>query len=152
MFAKKYISVVYDAESQKLLKEWALENGFDLTKSYSGNDQAVEDFEFHTTIIYSKNKKYLTNQTLVRSSSEVIITGIKMLGENYDITVLSLSVSGAINQARLFYEGIGLEDYWPDFKPHISISYSKVLPDMTDIKLPTFTPKFDKIVIEDLED
>jgi hypothetical protein len=149
---RKYISVVYDTESQKLLRKWALENGFDLTKSYSGNNQVIEDFEFHTTIIYSKNEKYITNQALIRSPTEVIITGIKMLGENYDIPVLSLSASGAINQARLFYEGIGLEDFWPSFNPHISISYSKELPDINKVKLPTFVPKFDKITIEDLED
>jgi hypothetical protein len=149
---RKYVSVVYDDASQLLLRNWALENGFDLTTSYSGNIRPIEDFKFHTTIVYSKNEKYLTNQTLTRSTTGVIITGVKMLGENYDIPVLSLSAAGAIKQAKLFYEEIGLVDYWPTFNPHISISYAKVLPDMSKIKLPTFTPKFDKIVIEDLED
>jgi hypothetical protein len=149
---RKYVSVVYDDSSQLLLRNWALENGFDLTTSYSGNIQPMEDFKFHTTIVYSKNEKYLTNQTLTRSPTKVIVTGIKMLGENYDAHVLSLCAIGPINQARLFYEEIGLVDYWPTFNPHISISYSKVLPDMSKVKLPTFTPTFDKIKIEDLED
>jgi 2'-5' RNA ligase len=149
---RKYVAVEYDDESQKKLREWALDNGFDLTAKFNGEKQEPEDFDFHTTIFYTTNEVPLRNRVMPQSSSEVIITGIKFLGEDEDIPVLSVSLSGAIKDIREHFERLGLEDKWPSYQPHISLSYAKKRVDTDKIVLPNFRPKFDRIVIKDIEE
>lgn len=149
---RKYVAVTYDKESQNKLREWAIENGFDLTKSYSGKDQDPKDFEFHTTIFYTTNEVNLKNKTSKQKPTEVTVQGIKFLGENEDIPVLKLELSGNLKELREHYEVLGLEDQWPSYQPHISLSYAKEKRDVNKIKLPTFTPKYDTIAISDIED
>jgi 2'-5' RNA ligase len=149
---RKYVAVQYDEESQKKLREWAEQNGFDLSVKYNGDEQDPKDFDFHTTIFYSSNEVDLRNREIKQSPTEVIITGMKFLGENEDIPVLTVSVSGGIKDLRQHYEDLGLEDEWPTYQPHISVSYAKKAIDIKKIKLPTFRPKYNKIVIEDVED
>ena len=46
-----------------------------------------------------------------------------------------------------------MQDAWPDYKPHISLSYSREnLPDIEHIPLPDFPLVFDKIKIADGSD
>ncbi len=148
----KYISVVYDQESQKKLREWAEDNGFDLSVSYSGESQDPKDFDFHTTIFYSTNKVNLRNQNIKKAPVEVTITGIKFLGENEDIPVLTISNSDAIKKLREYYEDLGLEDKWPSYQPHITLSYAKQKIDIEDLDLPKFKPKYNRIIVTNLED
>jgi hypothetical protein len=149
---RKYVAVVYDDDSQKKLREWATDNGFDLTVKYNGDEQDPKDFNFHTTIFHSVNEVNLRNSQNKEKPTEVIISGIKFLGENKDIPVLSLSLSGGLKDIREHFERLGLEDEWPTYKPHISLSYAKKQIDVSNIKLPDFRPKFDKIKIEDIEE
>ena len=149
---RKYISVTYDDVSQKMLRDWAIDNGFNLSVKYSGVEQNPEDFKFHTTIFHSINEVNIRNQTIKQPPTEVIITGIKMLGEDKNIPVLTVSVSGGIKYIRKHYEDLGLEDEWPNYLPHISLSYAKEQKDISKIKVPSFRPKFDKLVIENIED
>jgi hypothetical protein len=149
---RKNVAIEYDAESQKNLREWAEQNGFDLSVKYNGEKQDPKDFDFHTTIFYSTNEVPLRNRTIRQTPTEVIITGIKFLGENEDIPVLTISVSGGINYLRQHYEKLGLEDKWPTYQPHISVSYAKKPIDIKKIKLPTFRPRYDKIKIKDIEE
>lgn len=148
---RKYISVQYDEESQKKLREWAKQNGFDLSAKYDGSKQDPKDFDFHTTIFYSANEVNLINKKIKHEPTEVSIIGIKFLGENKDIPVLTVSVSGGIKDLRQHYENLGLEDQWPDFIPHISVSYAKKPVDIEKIELPTFKPKYDKVIITDVK-
>jgi 2'-5' RNA ligase len=152
MAKRKYVSVQYDDESQKKLREWAEQNGFDLSVKYNGEEQDPKDFDFHTTIFYSTNEVPLRNRTIRQTPTEVIITGIKFLGENEDIPVLTVSVSGGIKDLRQHYEDLGLEDQWPTYQPHISVSYAKKPMDIKKLKLPTFRPKYNKIMIKDIEE
>lgn len=149
---RKYVAVQYDDESQKKLRDWAEENGFDLSINYNGEEQGPEDFDFHTTIFFSTNEVELRNREIKQTPTEVIITGMKFLGENEDIPVLTISVSGGIKYLRQHYEDLGLEDQWPTYQPHISVSYAKQQIDVKKIKLPDFRPKYDKIVIKDIEE
>lgn len=148
---RKYVAVIYDDESQQMLRQWCEENGFDLTVSYSGNDQKPEHFDFHTTVFYSTNEVNLENGQMTETPTEVFITGIKFLGENEDIPVFTISSSG-LNDIREHYENLGLEDAWDKYIPHISLSYAKNVVVPNKIKLPEFRPKFDKIVVRDIED
>ena len=152
MARRKYIAVKYDDESQKKLRDWATSNGFDLSVKYNGEEQSPEDFDFHTTIFYTTNEVNLRNQVTPKKPTEVTITGIKFLGENKDIPVLTVSASGGINELRQYYEDLGLEDQWPSYQPHISLSYAKKQVDVSGVKLPDFKPTYDRVEIKDIED
>lgn len=152
MSKRKYVAVTYDDESQKKLREWATDNGFDLTKSYDDTEQKPEDFEFHTTIFFTTNEVNLKNKSIKQKPVEVTIQGIKFLGENEDIPVLKLELTGKLKELREQYEDLGLEDQWPSYQPHISLSYAKEKRDISKIKMPTFKPKYDTIVIRDIKD
>lgn len=152
MTKRKYVAVIYDDESQKKLREWAEANGFDLSVNYNDEEQDPKDFDFHTTIFFTTNEVNLRNKETKESPTEVIITGIKFLGENKDIPVLGVEYSGGLKDIREHYERLGLEDQWPTYQPHISLSYAKKQMDTSKIKLPDFRPKFNKIVIRDIEE
>lgn len=62
MKKRKYVAVIYNDESQKLLRDWCNDNGFDLSYTYSGNRQEDEEFDFHTTVFYTSNEVYLRNE------------------------------------------------------------------------------------------
>ena len=152
MAKRKYVAVQYDKESQDKLRDWASKNGFDLSVKYNGDEQDPKEFDFHTTIFYSTNEINLKNKEQKVKPTEVTITGIKFLGEDKNIPVLSVAVSDGIKDLRQQFEGLGLEDQWPSYQPHISLSYAKKQIDTSEIKLPDFKPKYDKLTIEDIED
>lgn len=152
--SRKYIAIIYDDETQKKLRKWCQDNGFDLTKSYSGNDQKAEDFQFHTTVIYSTNKSLLENNPHASiEKTPVYPKDFKLLDENHDIPVLRLNYSEEIRNLRSYYEGLGLKDAWPDYKPHISLSYVRDPNyDLKKLRLPTFTMTFEALKIEDIKE
>jgi hypothetical protein len=150
--SRKYVAVIYDDESQRKMREWCQANGFDLTKKYNGEDQSPEDFDFHTTVFYSVNEVIMRNETVRLDPTEVTINGIKLLGENKDIPVLTIEPSGGIMNLRNYYEGLGLKDQWPDYIPHISLSYVRKDYDLTGLKLPDFTMTFGEVKIEDISE
>ena len=152
MSKRKYVAVIYDDESQKKLREWAETNGFDLSINYNDEKQDPKDFDFHTTIFYTTNEVRLKNESARFDPTEVDITGIKFLGENKDIPVLTILPAGDIINLRKYYASLGLEDQWQNYQPHISLSYAKKQMDTSKIKLPDFRPKFNKIVIRDIEE
>jgi hypothetical protein len=150
---KKYIAVQYDGPTQRKLRAWAKENGFDLTVNYNGDAQSEEDFDFHTTIFYSETKHDMSNNviTLVPSGDAKVVD-IMMLGVYNNIPVLKIE-SSAIRSIRKYFEDeFEMKDKWPEYKPHISLSYSKKLPDMSKVKLPTFPLKFNRIEINDAKE
>jgi 2'-5' RNA ligase len=148
--SRKYVAVVYDDETQQKLRKWCEENGFDLTKSYSGNDQAADDFEFHTTIFYSENESNIEN-SFTPTSGEVEATGFKLLGEDNDIPVLQVS-GGDLAVLRRTFEHMGLKDKWPTYVPHVSLSYVKKDYDLSGMKVPDFRMNFGELKIEDIDE
>lgn len=149
---RKYVQVIYDDASQKKLRDWAVLNGFNLSVNYSGEKQSSENFVFHTTVFYTENEVNLRNKEIKETPTEVIISGIKLLGENKNVPVLTLEYSGGLKDIREHFERLGLKDEWPSYLPHISLSYAKENVDIKKITLPNFRPMFDKIVIEDIKD
>ena len=152
MAKRKYVAIQYDKESQDKLRDWATKNGFDLSVKYNGDKQDPKEFDFHTTIFYSTNEVNLKNKEQKVKPTEVTITGIKFLGEDKDVPVLSVAVSDGIKDLRQQFEDLGLEDQWPSYQPHISLSYAKKQIDTSKMKLPDFKSKYDKLTIEDIED
>lgn len=152
MAKRKYVAVKYDNESQRKLRDWAKSNGFDLTKNYDGADQDEKDFDFHTTVFYSTNEVNLKNKIIKLQPTEVTISKIKFLGEDKDVPVLAIEVTDGIKELREYFEELGLEDKWPSYQPHISLSYAREKRDVSDIELPDFKPKYDRLVIEDIKE
>jgi 2'-5' RNA ligase len=149
---RKCVSVQYDKESQNKLREWAVKNGFNLSLNYDGVEQDPKEFDFHTTVFYSTNEINLRNKSVKIPAAEVTITKIKFLGENEDIPVLAIEPTEGIKELREYFESLGLEDKWPSYQPHISLSYAKEQKDTSEIKLPDFKPKYDTLIIEDIKE
>ena len=149
--SRKYVAVIYDEDSQQKLRDWCKTNGFDLTKNYGGSDQNAEDFEFHTTISYSVNEVAMKNEMLPLTSGEAFPVNFKLLGDDKDVPVLVVS-SPELNNIRGEFERRGLKDKWPDYIPHISLSYVRKEYDLNGIKLPDFRMKFGRLKIEDINE
>ena len=148
---KKYISVAYDGDTQSKLREWCKKNGFDLTNSYGGKDIPEKDFDFHTTIFYSNNPSNLVNQEIYTGKLVSYITGFKLLGLEKDVPVLTVD-SPDLRSIRRYYRSLGLTDNWPDWIPHVSLSYVKKEYDLSDVPLPDFDLYFEKLVVDDVAD
>lgn len=152
MAKRKYVAVQYDKESQDKLRDWATKNGFNLSVNYSGEEQDPKKFDFHTTVFYSTNEVNLKNKITKLPPTEVTISKIKFLGEDKDVPVLAIEVTDGIKELRKQFENLGLEDKWPSYQPHISLSYAKEKIDTSKLKLPDFKPKYDKLIIEDIKE
>jgi len=149
--SRKYVAITYDDKTQEKLRDWCAENRFDLSKSYNGEDQDPSDFEFHTTVFYSENEINMENQVLPLTHGEAFPVKFKLIGENKDIPVLLVS-SSDLNDIRDEYERRGLQDKWPDFLPHVSLSYVRKDYDLKGLKLPEFRMKFGELKIEDIDE
>ena len=148
---KKYIAVQYDPNTQDRLREWCNDNGFDLAVGYGGEPQDPKQFDFHTTIFYTSNEiDYLGEEPGYELPEVYKATPIKieMLGEDKNIPVLLIKYDSMIKELREKYEDLGLEDKWPDYKPHISLSYAKTDIDTSNMKLPTFDLNYDYVKVE----
>jgi hypothetical protein len=75
----------------------------------------------------------------------------KLLGDEKDIPVLVVS-SPDIKNIREEMVSNGLMDKWPDYIPHISLSYVRKDYDLTEIKLPDFMMNFGHLKIEDINE
>lgn len=151
---RKYISIVYDSETQEKLKKYCEENGFDLKVDHNGDEQSPDDFEFHTTIFYSTTEHVLENtENYFQEEKSVTPKKFEMLGIENNIPVIIVS-SDDIKSLREYYEKeYGMDDEWDEWNPHISLIYSKEnLPDIETIKLPDFSLKFKKLKIDDIKD
>ena len=145
----KYVSVIYNQDTQTKLRNWAKENGFDLSVDFDGKPQKPENFEFHTTIFYTTSKHDLKNQIVTIPPNIAVPSSIIMIGVDSDIPVLKVKSNAILNIRNQYKKTYGMKDAWPEYLPHISVSYSKTIPDLTKAKLPTFDLVFDKLRVED---
>lgn len=151
---RKYISIVYDEETQENLRNYCENNGFDLTVDHDGDEQSPEDFEFHTTVFCSTTEHVIENtEKYFQEEKSVNPEKFEMLGKENDIPVIKVS-GDDLKSLREYYEKeYGMDDEWDEWKPHISLSYSKKnLPDIENINLPDFSLTFKKLKIDDIDD
>ena len=148
---EKYICVVYDNNTQRLLNDWCEANGITHDKSYSGKNR-YGPFKFHTTIFYSSTKHDLQNRD-IPTTGTVTVKGLELMGEENDILTLKVD-SPDIQKIRSQYEGIGMKDTWPEYKPHVSLSYDRIKnpKKLQSLIKPMFDLKFDTIQISDIDD
>lgn len=148
---RKCIMIICDEPSHIKLRKWCADNGFDLTVNYDGEKQPIEDFDFHTTIVYSDTAVNMKNYKGPIESETAKIVGIKFLGEKLDVPVLSIKSDG-IMAIKKKYTDLGLVDKWPVFQPHISLSYAKEVRDIKDIVLPDFDVTYNTMKIKNVDD
>lgn len=150
---RKYVAVQYDHNTQEKLRQWAIDNNFDLTKGYGEQEQDPKDFDFHTTIFYTSNEmEDLPEEPGYKLIESYSVTPMKfdLLGVEKDIPVIKLVPDGMIMDLRKTYEKVGMKDQWPEYLPHISLSYVRKPYDFSNISLPSFPMTFNKVKIEDI--
>lgn len=147
---RKYVSITYTPETQEKLRSYCDNNGFDLTVDFYGNEQLSTDFKFHTTIFYTTSKHSIENTTYTLEEPKTVEpVSFELLGAEKDIPVIKV-MSDDIIELREFYKSeYGMEDEWPDWKPHISLTYTRTTEFPENIQLPDFSLMYDKISIED---
>lgn len=122
-----YIALNCDEQSSNFLRSWALNNGFDLTKSWSGRDIQPADFRFHTTLMYSQNTSKIPLKTGQRPIHGITMTvkDIALFGPNKNIPVLKMEPTYEVLRLRKYIEDyFGLVDSWPEYSPHLTVSYN----------------------------
>lgn len=148
---RKYVNIQYTKETQDNLRKWAMDQGFDLTANYDGTTQKAESFDFHSTIFYTTSRHAMTGGVTEITPKIAKPIGFKMLGRESDVPVIKLAQDNII-KIRQHYEEMGMKDEWPEYQPHISLSYGKSFPDVKTVDLPTFDLVFDRIFMTDVVD
>jgi len=149
--ARKFVGLFFTPESQNELRDWAVENGFDLTKSYSGLDQSVDDFDFHTTIFFTTSEHDTPTGILEIEPFELKFNKFELLGKDRNIPVLKIDTDNVpLMRLRKRFEELGYKDEWPEYKPHISLSYNyNGTPNLSRLELPNMRVIANSIRISD---
>lgn len=121
---RKYVAIVYDDASQKRLREWAIDSGFNLSVDFDGTPQDPKEFDFHTTVFYTTSTHDIPNQSYKFTVDDLEFVGFELLGPDKNIPVIRVK-SSKLSKLRKSLEEDGFEDQWPEYKPHISLSYDK---------------------------
>ena len=154
---RRYIAVVYDDETQDRLRSWAEDNGFDLSFKFDGSKQSPDQFDFHTTVFYSETTHpeldygfYDLDEYIGEHSGEARVVGFELLGQDNDIPVFKIE-SEQISKLRRYFEvNHHMEDKWPSFKPHVSVSYRRS-PEYKVDNLPDFPLTFQGFKIDEVK-
>lgn len=109
-------------ETQDKLREWAKSAGFDLSWSFSGWPQSSYDFDFHVTLVASANAVKIPDAVRYIDQLELKPEGYAVLGKN--VPVIQLAADPKLVAMREFFiSAYGVKPTFPDFTPHISLSY-----------------------------
>lgn len=99
-----------------------------------GLENAIEFNDLHTTLIYSKRGNALVELSNEPAWAEC--ARFALFGPEQNVLVIELISTDLHNrQQKLMSEGSFISD-WPDYKPHVSLSYnySGELPDSSLLK------------------
>lgn len=143
---RKYVAVQYSAETQRKMRDWCKANGFPLNVSFDGTAQDEKDFDFHTTIFFSTSAHVMANQTMRTVPQIVRPVGFALLGPENDIPVLKVESDGIRFLRNMYETKFGMKDAWPDYIPHVSLSYARS-PHYQINKLPPFDLVYDEIKV-----
>lgn len=151
---RRVVMLRADWETQDKLREWAKGEGFDLGWSYSGWPQHSGEFDFHITIVYSENAVRIEDGVRWIDPITVAPTGYEVLGESTPAIVIE--PNERLSAIRDFFVStFGVKPTYPDFKPHISLSYKWTgEPDVvqTAPALPDFPLVFDLLMVAQIKD
>lgn len=151
---KKFVGLKFTPESQQAMMDWAVAQGFDLKSKFDGEQQAVEDFDFHTTIFFTTSEHTTKTGTFEIPQFQLKLKSFELLGEAKNIPVIKVDTDNPDLMAiRNRFEKIGYKDAWPDYKPHISLSYKwDGTPDIKELDLPKFPIIVARLLISDQKD
>lgn len=136
---KKFVGLFFDEKTNNDLIEFSTRLGFNLTQNHSGKSIDSKDFNFHLTLFYTSSEHNSQEGEYLIKPIELIPVSFGLLGSENSVPVLNIDFSTRLNSIRNFYSNIGYKDVWPDYKPHVSLSYNYLnYPDMTKMRLPSF--------------
>ncbi len=141
------------ADTQRAMRAWAIAQGFDISTSFDGEVQHVEDFGFHATIVATNNDVTIPTGEHDIAPATVRATSLALLGDDKDVPVLSLPADGILGDMRQhFVNTYGADPTFPDFKPHLSLSYAwNGAPAIDGLEVPGFDLVFDRIVVSNMK-
>ncbi|QIG66049.1 RNA 2',3'-cyclic phosphodiesterase/2'-5' RNA ligase [Ochrobactrum phage vB_OspM_OC] len=141
-----FVCIRFTEETDEKLRNYCEQNGFDLTKSFSGTSQSAKNFKFHTTVFYSEvgSKNFSTRKYNIEPF-KVSPLKFALFGDSNDVPVLKLERNFRLTSLYNYYGDVfGLESDYPTFNPHVSLSYN--YNQSKEFLLATKLPDFDIIV------
>lgn len=154
---RKYAAVIYDFNTQTMLREWAQDNGFDLTAKWNGSKQAAKSFRFHTSLMMSIGRHRAPAAGVFDIHPAVVKpVALDVFDEGNQLWIPVLHVADCYS-INVEYDTLcrvyNVIPSFTTFLPHISLSYKRGVQydrdQLNQIQLPTFPLKYDKIEIED---
>ena len=154
--ARKVVVLVASAETQAALWGWATAAGFDLGASFGGEPRDPRAFEFHLTLFATVGPSALPEQQHASfdALAYVFADGFDALGSDADTPVLTIEdTDGDLASLRAeWLAAAAAEPTYPDFKPHVSLSYAWTgTPALADLDPPPFLLVFDRLEVRTLD-
>lgn len=149
----KIAYIAASTDTQYALRIWARSLGFDLTRTHGGREITEDMFDFHVTLLATKNPISAPKTDHIVDAMELEASGFGVLGKDDDVPVLKIKADKGLRLARDFFtEVYGAEPTFEDFKPHISLSYNwSGEPALAALELPSFPLLFDRLIVSDFE-
>jgi len=149
---RKYARVEYTTDSAKYLRRYCLTNGIDIKTNFDGTPIESDSFVFHTTIFYTSNRiKKSIPPYLALRPVPVKPIGFDVFGENKNCLVLKLESAPLHKMYEYFADEYGMKSDYPVYKPHITLSYAYDGRPPESLDLPTFSLKYDKVLVSDVD-
>lgn len=147
--SKKFVGLFFDQQTNQQLIDWSTKQGFDLQSNYSGEPIDPQDFDFHLTIFFTTSEHTSECGEYFIEPLQLVPTSMGILGSDKQIPVINILLDAKLENIRFHYENIGFQDAWPDYKPHVSVSYKySGTPDITEVRLPDFPLIATRVKIE----
>lgn len=150
MSLSRKIVILHPSEQTNYsLNEWAKTCGFDLSRSFSGDQ--IEAFDFHITLIATENEvdfnNFDTKWPVITVQPERFFT----LGRNNEVPALKITHNWRLYGIwSTLIQNNGFIPTFPIYLPHISLSYNwSGLPKLHHLRLPDFPLEFDRMTMED---
>lgn len=149
---RRVIALYADFDTQQALREWAEAQGFDLGWSFDGWPQESRSFDFHVTLVASENAIALEPSGRWVDTVELTPNGFKVMGDN--TPALAIEPNDTLNAMREFFvKSFGIKPTYPDFSPHVSLSYKwNGSPSIDGLPPPPIALRFDYLVVAELSD
>ena len=149
--APKIVMLFADAASQRTWREWCLQHGFDITHKFTGRRISPTEFDFHTTLLASKNAITLPATSHAIRPLTLLPCGFEVLGEKTPTAVFPAVPDLTAKRDHLI-STYGIEPTFPTFRPHVSLSYNWDGKPLLNV-LPLPPPMtFDRWVVKPFED
>jgi hypothetical protein len=151
--ARRVVSLHVDAATQEKLRQWCIDAGFDLGWNYDGWPIDPDYFRFHVTLLATKNEVEIEDRWQPIGALSVTPAGFAVLGADRRVPVLTLEGNQKLTAMREFFiASFDAEPTFPEFTPHISLSYKwDGAPDLSKLSPPSFPLTFDALVVAVLE-